>query len=102
MAKSNKYPGPCAVCGETVPAKKGVILAKFEGGSFHKGYELFHLHCDRTEWSEEEIAEADARAAKREAQMKSIEIHFPNTGNTVYQNRNGRCEDAPCCGCCTC
>ena len=20
---------------------------------------------------------------------------------TFYRNRNGRCEDAPCCGCCT-
>ena len=21
--------------------------------------------------------------------------------NTFYRNKNGRCEDAPCCGCCT-
>jgi hypothetical protein len=24
-----------------------------------------------------------------------------NSGAEVYTNRNGRCEDAPCCGCCT-
>ncbi len=23
------------------------------------------------------------------------------SGGTFYQNRAGRCEDAPCCGCCT-
>ena len=23
------------------------------------------------------------------------------SGGTFYRNRNGRCEDAPCCGCCT-
>ena len=23
-----------------------------------------------------------------------------SSGDTVYTNRNGRCEDAPCCGCC--
>ena len=24
-----------------------------------------------------------------------------SSGAEVYQNRNGRCEDAPCCGCCS-
>ena len=24
-----------------------------------------------------------------------------NSGATVYQNARGRCEDAPCCGCCS-
>jgi hypothetical protein len=28
-------------------------------------------------------------------------IYFPSTGNTIYRNARGRCEDAPCCGCCT-
>ncbi len=23
------------------------------------------------------------------------------SGHTAYRNVNGRCEDAPCCGCCT-
>lgn len=23
-----------------------------------------------------------------------------NSGAEIYQNRSGRCEDAPCCGCC--
>lgn len=26
---------------------------------------------------------------------------FETSGGTFYRNRNGRCEDAPCCGCCT-
>lgn len=25
-----------------------------------------------------------------------------NSGAELYQNRRGRCEDAPCCGCCNC
>jgi predicted ATPase len=24
-----------------------------------------------------------------------------SSGATIYQNRRGRCEDAPCCGCCS-
>lgn len=27
--------------------------------------------------------------------------YFPSTGETVYRNANGPCEDRPCCGCCT-
>jgi hypothetical protein len=30
-----------------------------------------------------------------------IEVYFPSTGNRIYRNRRGTCEDAPCCGCCT-
>ena len=26
---------------------------------------------------------------------------FETSGGTFYRNRNGTCEDAPCCGCCT-
>lgn len=28
-------------------------------------------------------------------------FYSPSTGNEWSQNSNGRCEDAPCCGCCT-
>jgi len=34
------------------------------------------------------------------AENKSIEIRFAS-GDTFYRNARGRCEDAPCCGCCT-
>jgi hypothetical protein len=27
--------------------------------------------------------------------------YFPSSGDTVYRNARGRCEDAPACGCCT-
>lgn len=32
---------------------------------------------------------------------KYISHVFRTSGGTFYRNRNGRCEDAPCCGCCT-
>ena len=29
-------------------------------------------------------------------------VFFGDSGDrTFYRNRNGRCDDAPCCGCCT-
>jgi hypothetical protein len=30
-----------------------------------------------------------------------ISIYSPVSGNSWTQNSRGRCEDAPCCGCCT-
>lgn len=31
-----------------------------------------------------------------------INVYYsPSTGNEWSQNARGRCEDAPCCGCCT-
>ena len=34
------------------------------------------------------------------AENKPVEIRF-SSGATFYRNDRGRCEDAPCCGCCT-
>lgn len=30
-----------------------------------------------------------------------VSDHYVIGGQSFYRNRNGRCEDAPCCGCCT-
>jgi hypothetical protein len=30
-----------------------------------------------------------------------VSDHIVIGGQSYYRNRNGRCEDAPCCGCCT-
>ena len=30
-----------------------------------------------------------------------INVTTFSSGDTVYQNSRGRCEDAPCCGCCS-
>jgi len=38
----------------------------------------------------------------KDSKKEVTEFYFPSTGEYAYQNKNGRCEDAPCCGCCTC
>ena len=35
-------------------------------------------------------------------ERKIVSFYFPGSGEYAYQNSKGRCEDAPCCGCCTC
>ena len=39
------------------------------------------------------------KAVLVEHQRVSDTVQFGD--RTFYRNRNGRCEDAPCCGCCT-
>ena len=41
-----------------------------------------------------------ATLAAPRADYVSDVIDFGN-GQRYYRNKNGRCEDAPCCGCCT-
>jgi hypothetical protein len=50
----------------------------------------------------------DQRITVRADQRVGAAAPFPprvivtrfNSGSTIYQNARGRCEDAPCCGCC--
>jgi hypothetical protein len=74
----NKYPGRCYYCGGYVQKNAGKCWRP--AGS--RRYLVAHLAC------------ADAGAPE------VIETTF-SSGETIYQNRNGRCEDAPCCGCCS-
>lgn len=40
-------------------------------------------------------------ALKTEPGPRRVSDHFIIGGQDFYRNKNGRCEDAPCCGCCT-
>lgn len=70
----NKYAGNCSVCGATVPANGGTLRRR------GRAWLVAHTACDR------------GRPAVTVARF--------NSGGSVWQNVRGRCEDAPCCGCC--
>jgi hypothetical protein len=72
----NRYAGTCELCGGRCAAGAGT-LAKHG-----RTWTVRHLSCDRT--GESEV----------------IVTRF-SSGAESYRNRNGRCEDAPCCGCCS-
>ncbi len=82
MSRTNKYPAPCNICGGTVPVNGGNL--KKNG----RRWVVTHPACEQT------------------GRPEVIAISFgapPGTPGvtTYYQNSRGRCEDAPCCGCCT-
>jgi hypothetical protein len=74
----NRYPAICAYCNGKVPANGGTMRRNAAGNT-----EVAHLSC---------------KAAGRPAVHN---MYSPVTGNSWTQNRAGRCEDAPCCGCCS-
>lgn len=44
--------------------------------------------------------ERNRRSYRRPSRYRSTYTRF-SSGAEVYTNKNGRCEDAPCCGCCS-
>ena len=70
---TNRYAAPCTTCGATVAPGAGSL--KKEG----RRWIVAHLSCDSG---------------------PGVDVY--NIGGDEYiRNRAGRCEDAPCCGCCT-
>lgn len=70
----NRYAAACSRCGNRVPAQGG-MLERTEDG-----YAVRHTVCSFA---------------------PSVVAFRFGSGATVMQNARGRCEDAPCCGCCS-
>jgi hypothetical protein len=81
LGKPNKYRGTCFYCGGSVSKNAGVCWRPEGSRTWH----VAHLACQ------------DAGAPE------VIEARFSDGCggySTMKVNRRGRCEDAPCCGCC--
>jgi hypothetical protein len=72
----NKYRATCGTCGATVPPSGGRLERR------GRRWVVRHLAC--------------AESGRPEV----VEFRF-SSGERMYQNARGRCEDAPCCGCCS-
>lgn len=80
----NKYPGACNMCGGGVPAS---------AGSLNRAGRKWVIYCA--------TCVPGAMPVKRGSKSIATTFIGANGASTVYQNRNGYCIDAPCCGCCT-
>jgi hypothetical protein len=74
----NKYPGKCQYCGHVVKRRAGLLLGR------RGAWSVAHRACH-------EFIEDDS----------GIVVTTFSSGESVYRNKRGRCEDAPCCGCCS-
>lgn len=85
----NRYAASCAVCGARVAPMAGNLTKK--GG----GWVVTHLPCEGG-WVEVK----DRHGVHDRYVSDGVDVYNIG-GNEYIRNKAGRCEDAPCCGCCT-
>lgn len=88
---TSRYRGTCSSCHESFP--KGTVI-NFDR-SAPKGTGASHTDCEAP--SRSQPLERDDYEPRYQG---STYTEF-SSGAVAFQNRNGRCEDAPCCGCCS-
>ena len=100
-----RYAGVCKVCGESLP--KGTHAYWDAAARTVTCHALACCEADgltRQEWHGSPLSGSmvPARTEKRYGRSapRVITSTF-NSGESVSVNARGRCEDAPCCGCCS-
>lgn len=95
-----KYRGVCHVCGEVVHA--GSMI------NFHGRGHVEHPECaleataKAAEFEDERAGlEYGTLAADRSLARRGVTVVRFGSGESMTMNTRGRCEDAPCCGCCS-
>ena len=83
------------------------MTARFPGQCIRTGLEvrpgdriIFHGRGRVELLRNAELERARASETGR-GRTRPVSDTFTFGDRTFYRNRNGRCEDAPCCGCCT-
>ncbi len=92
-----RYAGTCRDCGGGFPAGTLIDYTK----RAPKGQKTAHADCENPGAAVTvEVEGADFYGTPQEA-ARGVSYEVRTSGGTFYRNYNGRCEDAPCCGCCT-
>lgn len=89
-----RYPGTCSATG--VKFKAGDVI-DYDRAT-RKATLVRHVMNSNKEGPSAAYLRSD-RAIER-GEGRYISNVFRTSGGTFYRNKNGRCEDAPCCGCC--
>lgn len=100
-----KYPGRCAATGATINPGDTI---RYDGRTRRAYLAAPAIDPDVALAAEldPELAAADPEAAAsagrylRQSLERGISHVWTSAGREYYRNRAGRCEDAPCCGCC--
>ena len=86
------------ITGNTYPVKEQI---KQLGGRWNRAAQGWDVPDDQADAARALVAGAGpARRRSSRARYGSTYTRF-SSGAEVYTNRRGRCEDAPCCGCCS-
>ncbi len=89
------------ITGNTYPVKEAL---KALGGRWNRAAQGWDVPDARAEEARAIVAAAGPAAERpqygRRERYRSNYTRF-SSGAEVYTNKRGRCEDAPCCGCCS-
>jgi hypothetical protein len=90
-----KYPGTCLACGERIHRGDNINYWPKQGAA--------HVSCGLPANDEDAAAglEPGTLANDRRLAKQGLTVVRTSSGAVWTQNSRGRCEDAPCCGCCT-
>lgn len=101
----NRYASKCCQCGVKVNPGMGTIRKVGR-----RKWNTTCLECKPistsealtlSDGNEDHAAGIYAASQSTGSKYQSWGAYFPSTGAYIYQNKAGRCEDAPCCGCCS-
>ena len=84
------------ITGNTYPVKDQL---RSLGGVWDKKAKGWRVPSEVADAARDLVASAKS-STRSSDRYQSNYAYFPSTGGEWYQNKNGRCEDAPCCGCC--
>lgn len=101
-----RYPGKCARTG--APIRPGDLIVYVGRGKAYLSDLIPAVDPDLSlaRSIDPELADADPDAAAhagrylRQSLESGVSHVWNSSGREFYRNRRGRCEDAPCCGCC--
>jgi hypothetical protein len=101
-----RFPGRCARTG--APIRPGDTIVYVGKGRAYLSDLLPAVDPDLSlaRSIDPELADADPDAAAhagrylRASMARGVSDIWTSGGREFYRNRRGRCEDAPCCGCC--
>ena len=101
-----RFPGKCARTG--APIRPGDLIVFLGKGRAYLSDLIPAIDPDHAlaRSIDPELAESDPAAAAaagrylRASMARGVSHLWTSGGREFYRNRRGRCEDAPCCGCC--
>ena len=92
----SRFSGKCRACGVRFPA--GTLIEYDRTGA--RGRKAAHVDCANPGGTLPVALEEGYGDYGSAAWNNRPTIEIRTSGGTFYQRAGGRCEDAPCCGCC--
>jgi hypothetical protein len=86
------------ITGNTYHVKDAI---KALGGKWNKLAKGWDVPDDLADEAQALVDGAQPASHSHSSNNRYVSYEIRTSGGTSYRNYNGRCEDAPCCGCCS-